>query len=325
MRRREFIVGASAAILSPLAAPAQAQQMPVIGVLAAGGPSSYDLSGFRSGLQDLGYTEAQNLAVEYRWADGHLDRLPGLAADLVRLQVRVVAVVASGFAARAAKGATSTIPIVFGFGLDPVQQGLVASLKRPGGNITGVTSRASELIGKQLALLRELVPRATHIGVLMNSTTVQRESFMNDAQSAASSLGETLEVVDVANGEEIDAAFTRITGDKRVQALLISNDPLFIEQRTRLARLAARFAMPAVYPFREMAEAGGLLSYGPDISARDREAGRYVGRILNGESPAELPVQQMSKFELVVNLKAAKALGLTVSSSLQLLADEVIE
>lgn len=325
MNRRQFIAGSAGTALLPLTARADGQQMPLIGLLEAGGPSSYDLSGFRSGLQDTGYVEGRNLAVEYRWADDHLDRLPELALELVRLQVRVIATIASGFAARAAKKATSTIPIVFGFGVDPVQYGMVASLKRPGGNVTGITSRASELIGKQLGLLRELAPQATHVAVLMNSTSVQRESFMKDAQAAASNLGETLQLIAVANGDEIDWAFSRMAEDKRIQAVLISNDPLFIGERARLVQLAARYALPAVYPFREMAAAGGLLSYGPDISARDREAGRYVGRILNGESPADLPVQQMSKFELVVNLKAAKALGLDVSSSMQLLADEVIE
>ena len=325
MRRREFITLLGGASVWPSAARAQQTTMPVIGLLLVGTPSSYDLSGFRQGLKDAGYVEGQNLAIEYRFANDDPARLPELASDLVRHQVRVIAAVASGLAVRAAKDATNTIPIVFGYGADPVKQGIVASLNRPGGNITGIISLANELYGKQLGIFHELLPQAAYFGILANPNSVIHESIVKDTQAAASTIGQTVEILDAGTSEEIDAAFVRLSNEKRVQGLLVTNDPFFIGQRVQLAILAARYAVPAIYPFREMAEAGGLLSYGPSLADRDRQAALYVGRILRGENPADLPVQQVSKFELVINLKTAKALGLSVPNSMQLLADEVIE
>jgi putative ABC transport system substrate-binding protein len=326
MRRREFItlIGGTA-VGWPLTARAQQPVKPVIGLLLIGTSSSYDLSGFRQGLKDAGYIEGQNIEIEYRFANDDTGRLPELASDLVRRQVRVIAVVASGLAARAAKDATNTIPIVFGYGADPVKQGLVASLNRPGGNVTGAISLANVLYGKQLGILHELLPQAIHIGVLAYRQSAVHESIVKDTQAAASVIGQTIEILDTGTSDEIDAVFVRLRDEKRVQALLVTNDPFFIARRIQLAILAARYAVPAIYPFREMAEGGGLMSYGPNLADRDRQAALYVGRILKGENPADLPVLQMSKFELVINLKTAKALGLSVPNSMQLLADEVIE
>ncbi len=326
MRRREFItlIGGTA-VGWPLTARAQQPVKPVIGLLLIGTSSSYDLSGFRQGLKDAGYIEGQNIEIEYRFANDDTGRLPELASDLVRRQVRVIAVVASGLAARAAKDATNTIPIVFGYGADPVKQGLVASLNRPGGNVTGAISLANVLYGKQLGILHELLPQAIHIGVLAYRQSAVHESIVKDTQAAASVIGQTIEILDTGTSDEIDAVFVRLRDEKRVQALLVTNDPFFIARRIQLAILAARYAVPAIYPFREMAEGGGLMSYGPNLADRDRQAALYVGRILKGENPADLPVLQMSKFELVINLKTAKALGLSVPNSMQLLADGVIE
>jgi putative ABC transport system substrate-binding protein len=327
MKRREFITlfgGAAAAW--PLAAHAQQPMIPVIGLLQIGTPSGYDLSGFREGLKDAGYVEGQNLAIEYRFANDDPTRLSELASDLVRGKVRVIAAVASGLAARAAKDATNTIPIVFGHGADPVKQGLVANLNRPGGNATGIISLANELYGKQLGILRELLPQATHFAVLANPKgTAIYESIVKNTQAAASAIGQTIEILNASTDGEIDAVFMRLGDEKNAQGLLVTNDPFYIARRVQLAILAARYAVPTIYPFREMAEAGGLLSYGPNLAERDRQVGLYVGRILRGEKPADLPVQQMSKFELVINLKTAKALGLSIPNSMQLLADDVIE
>jgi putative tryptophan/tyrosine transport system substrate-binding protein len=326
MRRREFITllgGAAAAW--PLTARAQQPVKPVIGLLLIGTSSSYDPSGFRQGLKDAGYIEGQNIEIEHRFANDDPARLPELASDLVRRQVRVIATVAIGLAARAAKDATDSIPIVFGHGLDPVEQGLVASLNRPGGNVTGITSLANELYGKQLGILHELLPQAGHFGVLANPKSANYKLFVKDTQAAASAVGPTIEILEASTGGEIDAVFVHLGDEKRAQGLLVANDPLFIARRVQLAILAARYAVPTIYPFREMVEAGGLLSYGPNLADRDRQIALYVGRILKGENPADLPVQQMSKFELVINLKTAKALGLSDPNSMQLLADEVIE
>lgn len=325
MKRREFIAGIGAATAWPLAAQAQQPERPLIGVLAIGTPSSWNLAGFRQGLKDAGYVEGQNLAIEYRFANDDPARLSELASDLVRRKVRVIAAIASGLAVRAAKDATDSIPIVFGYGADPVKQGFVASLNRPGGNVTGAISLASELFGKQLGILHELLPQAAHFGILANPKSAIRESITKDTQAAASALGLTIELLDAGTSGEIDAVFERLGAEKRAQALLVTNDPFYVAQRVQLATLAARYAVPTIYPFREMADSGGLLSYGPNIVERDRQAGLYVGRILKGENPAELPVLQMNKFELVINLKAAKALGLSIPNSMQLLADDVIE
>jgi putative ABC transport system substrate-binding protein len=325
MRGREFVVLlSSGAAAWSLAARAQQSTIPVIGVLQIGTPTSYDLSGFRQGLKEAGYVEGQNLRIEYRFANDDPARLPELAADLVGRKVNVIAAVASALAARAAN-ATNTIPIVFGHGIDPIKQGLVASLNRPGGNVTGVLSLASELYGKQIGLLHELMPQAVHLGVLASPKNAIYESIVKDTQSAALAKGQTAEILDANTSADIDAVFARIGNEKRVQGLLVTNEPLFVGQRVQLAILAARYAVPAIYPFREQTEAGGLLSYGPNLADRDRQLGLYVGRILHGENPGDLPVQQMSKFELIINLKTAKALGLIIPNSLQLLADEVIE
>jgi len=237
----------------------------------------------------------------------------------------VIATIASGLAVSAAKAATSTIPIVFGYGGDPVQNGHVASLNRPGGNVTGMTSLSGELYGKQLGILHELLPQAAHFGVLSNSQNGNHEDFFRETRAAALAIGLTVEILTASTSREIDAVFGRIADEKRVQGLLVSNDPFLFAQRVQLAILAARHVMPAIYPFHEEAEAGGLMSYGPNLAERDREVGRYVGRILKGEKPADLPVLQQSKFQFIINLKTARAIGVNVSNAMQLLADEVIE
>ena len=254
-------------------ARAQQRPAPVIGLLQTGAPSTWNFTGFRQGLKDVGYLEGQNLMIEFRWADNDLDRLPELASDLVHRQVRVIVALPGNAAVRAAKAVTNTIPIVFGFGSDPVQQGLVASLNRPGGNVTGMTSLSNELFGKQLGMLHELLPQASHFGFLSNPKTPVHELAVKDVQAAASAMGGTIEVLTASTSGEIDTVFARLVNEKRVQGLLVSNDPLFLVARVQLAILAARFAVPAIYPFREQAEAGGLLNYGPDLADRDRQVG----------------------------------------------------
>jgi len=309
MRRREFIVGfGTLVVVSARLVSAQQSDRPVIGILSFGTPTSYDLEAYREGLKEAGYVEGQNLAIEYRFANDDPFRLSELASDLVRSRVRVIVAVASGLAVRAAKDATNAIPVVFGYG-----------------NITGVISLAEALYGKQLGIMHELLPHAIHFGVLANPNSTLRELIVKDTQTAASALGLTVEILDAGSDDDIDALFKRLGEEKQVQAMLITNDPFFIGRRERLAALAARYALPSIYPFREMAEAGGLLSYGPSLASRDRQAALYVARILKGESPADLPVVQVNKFELVINQKVAKALGLSFPNSMQLLADEVIE
>jgi putative ABC transport system substrate-binding protein len=249
--------------------------------------------------------------------------LSGLAADLVHREVRVLAAIGSGLAVNAAKAATNTIPIVFGFGGYPVQQGLVASLNRPGGNVTGITSLTSELVGKHLGVLHELLPHASHFGFLNDPRVASNhELLVKDVQTAASAIGGTVDILTASTSGEIDAVFVRIAS---VQGLLVASGPLLFDARVQLAILAARFAVPAIYAAREYANAGGLLSYRPDFADRDRQVGRYVGRILNGEKPADLPVLQPTKFELAINLKTAKALGLTIPETLLATADEMIQ
>ena len=325
MRRREFITLIGGAAAWPLAARAQQAAMPVIGSLQMGLPGSWDFTGFREGLKERGYVEGQNLAVEYRWANDDPDKLPELAADLVTSRARVIVAIAGLASARAAKAATNTIPVVFAYGGDPVQQGLVASINQPGGNVTGATSQSSALFGKQLGILHELLPQAVQFAVLSNPKNPTHEFVVKGSQAAASVVGATIEVLTATTSREINTVFSHLANEKRIQGLLLSNEALFLAERVQLAILAARFAVPAIYPFREQAEAGGLLSYGPDLVDRDRQVGRYVGRILNGEKPADLPVQQESKFEFVINLKTANALGLTIPNAIQLLADKVIE
>jgi putative tryptophan/tyrosine transport system substrate-binding protein len=279
MQRRDFIkIVAGSAIIWPLAARAQQPTLPVIGLLQIGTPSGYDLSGFRQGLKDVGYVEGENLAIEYRFANDDPARLSALASDLVGRQVRVIAVLVSGLAARAAKDATNTIPIVFGYGADPVKQGLVANLNRPGGNATGIISLGNELYSKQLGILHELLPQATHIAVLANPQGLIYESIVNDTRAATSAIGQTIEILNASTDTEIDAVFMRLRDEKSAQGLLVTNDPFYIARRVQLAILAARYAVPTIYPYRETAEAGGLLSYGSNLAERDRQAGIYVGQ-----------------------------------------------
>jgi len=282
------------------------------------------LAGFREGLIEAGYVERRNVTIEYRWAEDHYDRLSALAADLVRRQVAVIAVAGGTVTALAAKAATTSIPIVFAVGGDPVSSGLVASLSRPGGNITGVTQLANLLIVKRLEVVRELVPRAEIVGFLLNPGNPNSERRAIDAREAARSIGQQVRVLLASNESQIDAMFAMMTRE-RIGALVVQNDPLFNSSRERLVALTARHAVPAIYEWREIVEAGGLASYGASPTEMYRQAGLYVGRILRGEKPADLPVAQPTKFELVINLKTAKALGLTVPDTLLALADEVIE
>jgi len=323
MNRRKFIAGLGSAAAWPVAAGAQQSGTPVIGMLQIG--ASWDFTGFRQGLKEAGYVENQNLAIEYRWANGDPNRLPELAADLVHRQVRVIASIGSPRAVQEAKAATNTIPIVFGYGSDPVQWGHVANLNRPGGNITGMTSVSQELVGKQLGVLHELLPQVSHFGALENANNANPETFVKDTRAAVSAIGRTFEVLTASTSREIDAVFARLSDEKRVQALVVSNDPLLLARRVQLAILSARYVIPAIYPFREQAEAGGLLSYGPNLIDRDREVGRYVGRILKGEKPGNLPVMQPTRFDFIINLQTARTFGIPVPPSLLAQADEVIE
>jgi putative tryptophan/tyrosine transport system substrate-binding protein len=328
VRRREFIgLLGGVAVAWPLAARAQQPTMPLLGVLDSGSADKNEqyLAPFWQGLSEAGYVEGQNVAAEYRWADGRYDRLPGLAADLVRRQVNVIAVPSSTPAALAAKAATSTTPIVFGVGDDPVKLGLVASLARPGGNATGINFFIGELVAKRLGLLRELLPRAARIAVLVNPTDVVRtEAVARDVEAAARDIGLQVQFFNASTIREIDAAFAILVRD-RPDAIFISPDSFFNRRRVHLAIFAASYAIPAAYGVRDYAEAGGLISYGTSLADSRRQVGVYAGRILKGAKPADLPVLQPTKFELVVNLSAAKALGLEIPPSLLARADEVIE
>jgi putative ABC transport system substrate-binding protein len=327
MRRRAFItlLGGAAAGL-PLAARAQ-QAMPVIGFLGSDSPELYAfrLGAFREGLRETGYVEGGNVAFDYRWAEGHYDRVPALLAELVSLKVNLIGAFAGDAPALAAKAATATIPILFATGGDPVAVGLVASLSRPGGNITGVTALAVELGAKQLEALHELVPTATSIALLVNPTNpTQADTLSRDLQVAARTRGVELHVLHASTESDFDTAFASLR-QLRASALVIGTDPFFNSRTQRLTALAARHAVPTIYPYREYVTAGGLVSYGDSLSAIYRLVGTYAGRILEGEKPADLPVQQSTKVELFINLKTAKALGLTIPPNLLALADEVIE
>jgi ABC-type uncharacterized transport system substrate-binding protein len=327
MERRAFIALLGGAAAWPLAARAQQPAMPVIGLLH---PTSLDalaerMGGFRQGLKDIGYVEGENVAIEYRYADNQLDRLPGLAADLVRRQVAVIAATGGPGSAFAAKEATTTIPIVFVVGDDPVRLGLVGSLARPGRNLTGINFFIVELAAKRLELLRELVPKADRVAVLVDPTNATTaESTLRDVEGAARAVGLQTQVFNVTTSREIDAAFASLMRE-RIDMLFVPGGAFFADRRVQLVLLATRHAIPAIYPFRGFAEAGGLMSYGASLTDAYRQLGVYAGRILKGAKPAELPVVQSTKFELVINAQAARVLGLTVPPSLLARADEVIE
>jgi ABC-type uncharacterized transport system substrate-binding protein len=325
VKRREFITLLGGAAAWPLAARAQ-QPMPVIGYLSPGSQESdvLRLTPFRKGLSETGYIEGRDVAIEYRWADDLSERLPTLAAELVRRRVSVI-VAAGTPPALSAKGATATIPIIFVTAADPVLVGLVASLSRPDANITGVASLAVELGPKQLELLHELVPAATTIALLVNPTTpTNAETLTRELRTAARTFGLQLHVLNASTKRDFDTAFAALER-LRAGALVIGTDPFFNSQSQQLAALAARHAVPTIYPFHEYAEAGGLMSYGTSFTAPYRQVGIYAGRILKGERPADLPVQQMTKIELIINLKTAKTLGLNIPPTLLARADEVIE
>jgi putative tryptophan/tyrosine transport system substrate-binding protein len=324
VKRREFItLLGSAAATWPLAAHAQ-QPMPVIGFLNGASADGYAISAraFRRGLKDTGYVEGENVTIEYRWAEGQYNRLPALAAELVRRKVDVIA--ANGVAVLPARAATTTIPIVFSTALDPVQLGLVASLSRPGGNITGVTSLNVEVAPKRLELLHELVPAANVIGLLVNPNNPNAQTLSGDMQAAARKLGLQLHVLHASNEHDFDRVFGALV-QLRAGALVIGIDAFLTSHSEQLAALALRHALPAIYQYPEFTAAGGLMSYGNSIMESFRTVGVYTGRILKGEKRADLPVQQITKVELIINLKTAKALGLTVPDKLLALADEVIE
>jgi putative tryptophan/tyrosine transport system substrate-binding protein len=325
MRRREFITLFGGAVTWPLAVGAQQPAMPAVGFLNGLGRNERPnlVDAFRGGLGEVGYVEGRNVAIEYRFAENQPERLPALAADLVERKVAVIAATGGGNAILAAKSSSSTVPIVFTYGGDPVQNGFVASLERPGRNITGVTFFAFELTAKSLGLIHALVPDAAVIALLINPKDAESAHILSDAQNAAQSLGRQLLVLSASTPSEIDTAFATV--GKRANALFVSGSPFFTDRRQQIVALATRDAIPAAYTNREFVGEGGLMSYGNDATDLYRRAGRYVGRILKGENAADLPVDRATKFEFVINLKTAKSLGLTVPPSLLTIADEVIE
>jgi putative tryptophan/tyrosine transport system substrate-binding protein len=327
MRRRGFItlVGGAAAAW-PLAARTQQVSMPVVGLLGATTPHGYaaQLEAFRRGLSESGFVEGRNVAIEYRWADDQYDRLPALAADLVRRQVAVIATFGGNAASVAAKAATTTIPVVFHGSVDPVQVGLVTSLNRPGGNVTGVVTLNMETGQKRLELMHELLPAATTIGLLLNPANAVAENQSKDLRAAARTLGLQLRIANASTDHDFDAAFATLS-QERVGGLVIGTDGFLVSQSERLAALAVRYALPAIFQYRAFATAGGLMSYGGSVTDSYRLSGVYTGCILKGEKPADLPVQQATKVELIINLKTAKTLGITFPITLLGRADEVIE
>jgi len=328
MKRRAFITllgGAAAAW--PLAARAQQPAMPVVGFVSPRSPdgSAPIAAAFQKGLNEVGYVADQHVTVEYHWLNGQYDRLAPLMADLVRRRVAVVAIPGSNPAALAAKAATTTIPIVFGVGEDPVKLGLIASLARPGGNATGINFFVAEVATKRLGLLRDLVPKAARVAVLVNPANAPTaEATLRDIPEAARVLGLQIQVLNASTSREIEAAFAALVRD-RADALFVAPDGFFVTRRVQFATLAARHAIPATYSAREVVEVGGLMSYGTDILDMNRRVGIYTGQILKGAKPADLPVLQATKFEFVINLQTARALGIEVPNSIQLLADELIE
>jgi putative ABC transport system substrate-binding protein len=326
MRRREFLTIIGGASAWPLAARAQQPAVPVIGFMGLETADRYAdrLGPFHQGLKETGFVEGQNVAVEYRWAQGHYDRYPEMAAEFVRRQVTVIAATGGEPSPQSAKAATQTIPVVFTANGDPVREGLVASLNRPGGNITGITVFGTAAVTKRVQLIHELIPQATIIAYLMNPNHPSGEIEMRAAQTAARSLGKKMPVLSASNEREIDTAFATMT-QQQASALVVASDPFFYSRRGELTSLAARHQIPAIYYLPGIVRAGGLMSYGNSLTDVFRLAGVYVGRILKGEKPGDLPVVQATKFELVINLQTARALGIEVPNSLQLLADEVIE
>jgi putative ABC transport system substrate-binding protein len=327
MKRRDFIAllgGAAAAW--PLAARAQQPTMPVIGILHFGSPEANVnvMAAFRQGLGEAGYVDGRNVAIEYRWAYNDVDRLPQLAADLVRRRVALIVTPANMVVAFAAKAATTTIPIVFNTGTDPVKAGLVASLNRPGGNITGVSFMNVQLGAKRLGMLRELLPKAMRFAILVNRSNPDTDSVVADLRSAAASIGCEIEVLDADTYSDIVPAVASLV-QRRADAFLINPGQVFYDRRTQLLTLAARYRLPAIYPAREWADAGGLMSYGSSFAEQHRQAGIYAGRVLKGEKPADLPILRATKFELVINLQTAKALDIDIPPTLLARADEVIE
>jgi putative ABC transport system substrate-binding protein len=325
--RRQFIsaLGGTVAAL-PLTARAQQPAMPVVGFLnsRSSGEATYLVAAFRQGLRDTGYVEGQNIAVEFRWAEGQYDRLPTLAGELVQTRVAVIAATGGAASGLAAKAATTTIPIVFTAGDDPIAAGLVTSLNRPSGNLTGISVLANQLGGKRLELLHELVPAAGAVGYLVNASNPSSQIELRDVQAGALSLGLELHVLNASSARDVDTAFATLV-EQRVGALLVAADPFFTSRRDQLVALAARDTLPTIYSYREYAAAGGLMSYAPSLVDGYRQTGVYAGRILKGEKPADLPVMQPTKFQLIINLKTAKTLGLAVPQTLLVAADEVIE
>jgi putative tryptophan/tyrosine transport system substrate-binding protein len=327
MRRREFItIFAGAAGMWPGDARAQQSAIPVIGFLSSASPNAYAgrVAAFRKGLNESGYIDGQDVAIEFHWAQGQYDRLPVFAADLVHQKVAVIVSSGGDVAALSAKAATSSIPIVTVSGSDPVKAGLVASFNRPGGNVTGASFVATELETKRLEILRDVVPTAAVIGILINPTNPAAESRWQDLQVAARTLERNIHIVNASRESDLETAFATLI-QQRADALLVSTDSFFTSQRDRLVALAGRHALPAIYPWREFVEAGGLASYGPSINEVYRQVGIYTARILKGEKPADLPFLRPTKFELVINLKTATALGLTIPQLILGRADEVIE
>src|SRR5262245_23485737 len=326
MQRREFItLLGGTAVAWPLAARAQQPAMPVIGFLHFGSPGTFafQATAFGQGLKEAGYVEGQNVAIEYRWAEGRYDRLSLLAADLVSRKVDLIAAFGPP-CARAAKNATSTIPIVFTIGSDPVQDGLVTGLARPSGNLTGISMLAVQLVPKRLELLSELIPQARTFALLVNPNNGYSERMVRDVEDAARAKAMPLSILKASTEGEIDAAFA-LLDNPRKDAIVVGDDPFFTAQRGQLVALASRYAVPATYQFREFAVVGGLASYGPSLKIASRDAGIYAGKVLKGAKPSDLPVAQPTRFELVINLKTAKALGLDIPPTLLARADEVIE
>ena len=326
MKRREFLTLLGGAAAWPLTARAQQPTMPVIGFLNAASPAEWTrfLTAFRAGLRESGFTEGQNVAIEFRWAEGRYDRLPGLAADLVNRRVTVLVATGGTTSAVAAKAATTTIPTVFSTGGDPVEEGLVASISRPGGNRTGVSLLTTALAPKRLEILREVVPKASVIGVLLNPNSAGAQPQLEDVEKAAWAIDQQVSILHASGERDFETAFATMV-QMRFSALIVGADPFFSSRRDQLVALAARDRIPAIYEWREFAEAGGLMSYGSNLADGYRQVGIYAGRILKGEKPADLPVVQSTKVEFVLNLKTARSLGLTISLPLLGRADEVIE